>query len=132
MNIYYALSSGKWSVYHRADWPIFMRVGGVNIKEGEEEIQFTLDLKVIHRTSNSYKTGHYVVDGSAYQNHTGPIVIIITMDGEETVRWNIDKFELQQTDDHTIGQGELWISYIQDSDLSVQWEHIIMMKHIKE
>lgn len=130
MNIYYALSLGKWSVCYRADWPTFMRVGGKSIPDGEEEIQFTLDQKVIHTKNKTVRFGRYAVDSSAYQNHTGPIVLAITMDGEETIKWNIDKFLIHQIDEQAIECAELWISYLQSSDPSVQWEHVIMMRHI--
>ena len=44
MNIYNALSSGKWVVHYRVERPTFLRVGGVSVPFGEEIYKFSLEL----------------------------------------------------------------------------------------
>jgi hypothetical protein len=120
MNIYEVLSSGKWSLNRKADWPIWMRIGSKSVPEGEETLKFGLDLKVV-RTSNGVKqAGNYIIDARAFQNGNGKIKLKLTFDGQVTV-WDIDNLQVIPKDEHTISSGEMILSYAVEEFEHVRW-----------
>lgn len=124
MNIYEVLSSGSWALFWKADWPLFMRLGGKDVPEGEESLKFGLDLKVERTCNGVRQTGNYMIDGRDYQNGTGKIKLKLSFDGEVRI-WDIVKLEVTAKDEHSISEGEMWISYAAD-----EWEHVRWFRNV--